>query len=233
MTADRYCAYCRDTRECPDCEGTCQHCIDRDTPASVAQDAPDATESPARTPGESGTAEARTEAHVLNEYGTTDCPIGRVRANADDEGGVLVCSACGAEVERESATDPGTDVVDLDAESERVMREMTTELVALRAEVERLTAITKAQGQNVSWMSYHDAMQRGDALQRRALAAEAALSVRDAQVARVEALADGWDAGGDANEDIDPRSARIYRRSARAVRAALAEPAPEATEGGA
>jgi len=36
--------------------------------------------------------------HWLNEYGTTDCPVGKVRANADDEDGTLTCSACGAPV---------------------------------------------------------------------------------------------------------------------------------------
>lgn len=39
--------------------------------------------------------------HVVNEYGTTDCPVQMVRANADpDENGRLECSACGAEVSR-------------------------------------------------------------------------------------------------------------------------------------
>jgi Rad3-related DNA helicase len=33
--------------------------------------------------------------HGLNEHGTTDCPVERVRAMADDEDGVLICSACG------------------------------------------------------------------------------------------------------------------------------------------
>lgn len=32
--------------------------------------------------------------HLLNKYGTTDCPVERVRAFADDG----ECSACGGEV---------------------------------------------------------------------------------------------------------------------------------------
>jgi len=40
------------------------------------------------------------DTHTLNEHGTTDCPIERVRAYADPEDGVgLVCSACGAIVD--------------------------------------------------------------------------------------------------------------------------------------
>jgi hypothetical protein len=64
-------------------------------------------------------------------------------------------------------------------------RAAEAEVTRLRAEVERLTAITKAQGQNVSWMSYHDATRRADALGNRALRAEAALT-------RVRAVADRW-----------------------------------------
>lgn len=36
--------------------------------------------------------------HLLTEYGTTRCPVERVAANADDEDGVLICSACGGVV---------------------------------------------------------------------------------------------------------------------------------------
>lgn len=37
----------------------------------------------------------RSDAHVLTEYGTTSCPLERVRAEVDEG----VCSACGATVE--------------------------------------------------------------------------------------------------------------------------------------
>ena len=37
--------------------------------------------------------------HILNEFQTVQCPVERVRANADLEDSALVCSACGAEVE--------------------------------------------------------------------------------------------------------------------------------------
>jgi hypothetical protein len=95
------------------------------------------------------------------------------------------------------------------------------EVDRLRAEVERLTAITKAQGQNVSWMSYHDACAGRDAATRRALRAEAALS-------RVRELPDQWEAMADAHEDTYPTEARVVRADAADLRAAL-DPASPAT----
>lgn len=118
-------------------------------PVSVAQDATDATETPARTPGGSGTAEARTEAQGAAEA---------LRDMADRTIAEAVCcdeyerfkagaprpkfpheicywSAAHAEAlrsradeidaERESATDPG-------------MTNLEAELVALRAQVARV-----------------------------------------------------------------------------------------------
>ena len=58
----------------------------------------------AELPSDEGTQSFRIaladDTHTLNEHGTTDCPIERVRAYADPEDGVgLVCSACGAIVD--------------------------------------------------------------------------------------------------------------------------------------
>lgn len=128
----------------------------------------------------------------------------------------------------QSAPEPSQTATEAHSDAERrhwnvsddALRDATARLDARDAEVERLRAIVKAQGQNVSPMSYRDAMSRGDALQRRALKAEA-------KVARAEELANEWDAALRTHGSTTLAPVRFLARD---LRAALADPEAEATE---
>jgi len=154
-------------------------------PHELAQDAPDATETPAHTPGGSGTAEARTEAQSEFHSFADDASV---RQRALDH----------YRLKRDSATDPG-------------MTNLEAELVALRRWKAEATEVILG----LQDLGNALGLPLGERITGTSAAA-VAKAMRD-RVARIEALAERWEAA----ETWDRKPAMVDRGFGQTLRVAL------------